>query len=47
MLFVFVKIIIIIIITSASDLQPSIAIANQLHGQLVSTQIGTMRVKVI
>ena len=26
-------------ITSTSDLQPSIAIANQLRGQLVSTQI--------
>ena len=31
----------IIIITSASDLQPSTAIANQLPGQLVYTQITT------
>ena len=32
-------IIIIIIITSSGDLQPSTAIANQLPGHLVSTQI--------
>ena len=36
-------IIIIIIITSSGDLQPSTAIANQLPGQLVSTQIRTTR----
>ena len=35
--------IIIIIITSSGDLQPSTAIANQLPGQLVSTQIRTTR----
>ena len=34
-------IIIIIIITSTSDLQPSTATANQLPGQLVYTQITT------
>ena len=34
-------IIIIIIITSSGDLQPSTAIANQLPGQLVYTQITT------
>ena len=33
---------IIIIITSTCDLQPSTAIANQLPGQLVSTQIRTI-----
>ena len=33
--------IIIIIITSSGDLQPSTAIANQLPGQLVYTQITT------
>ena len=32
---------IIIIITSSGDLQPSTAIANQLPGQLVYTQITT------
>ena len=32
---------VIFIITSTSDLQPSTAIANQLLGQLVSTQIRT------
>ena len=36
-------IIIIIIITSSGDLQPSTALANQLPGQLVSTQIRTTR----
>ena len=36
-------ILIIIIITSSSDLQPSMALANQLPGQLVSTQIRTTR----
>ena len=35
-------IIIIIIITSTSDLQPSTPTANQLPGQLVSTEIRTM-----
>ena len=30
-------------ITSSSDLQPSTALANQLPGQLVSTQISTTR----
>ena len=35
------NIIIIIIITSSGDLQPSTAIANQLPGQLVYTQITT------
>ena len=35
------KNIIIIIITSARDLQPSTAISNQLPGQSVSTQITT------
>ena len=34
--------IIIIIITSTSDLQPSTPTANQLPGQLVSTEIRTM-----
>ena len=34
-------IIVIIIITSSGDLQPSTAIANQLPGQLVYTQITT------
>ena len=34
-------IIIIIIITSSGDLQPSTAIANQLPSQIVSTQIRT------
>ena len=37
-----VIIIIIIIITSTNDLQPSTPIANQLPGQLVSTEIRTM-----
>ena len=37
----------IIIITSTSDLQPSTAIAVQLPGQLVSSQIRTMGVKKI
>ena len=32
-----------LLITSTSDLQPSIAIANQLPGQLVSTQIRNSR----
>ena len=36
----------IIIITSTSDLQLSTAIANQLRGQLDSIQIRTMGVKV-
>ena len=36
-------IIIIIIITSSGDLQPSTALANLLPGQLVSTQIRTTR----
>ena len=35
-------IIIIIIITSTSDLQPSTPTVNQLPGQLVSTEIRTM-----
>ena len=35
-------VIIIIIITSTSDLQPSTPPANQLPGQLVSTEIRTM-----
>ena len=35
--------IIIIIITSSGDLQPSTALANQLPAQLVSTQIRTTR----
>ena len=39
LLFFFTITIIIIIITSSGDLQPSTAIANQLPGQLVSTQI--------
>ena len=30
------------VITSTSDLQPSTPTANQLHGQLVSTEIRTM-----
>ena len=34
----------IIIITSSGDLQPSTAIANQLPGHLVSTQIRTIGV---
>ena len=34
-------IVIIIVITSSGDLQPSTAIANQLPGQLVYTQITT------
>ena len=34
--------IIIIIITSTSDLKPSTPTANQLPGQLVSTEIRTM-----
>ena len=34
--------VIIIIITSTSDLQPSTPTANQLPGQLVSTEIRTM-----
>ena len=34
---------VITIITSSGDLQPSTAIANQLPGQLVSTQIRTTR----
>ena len=37
--------IIIIIITSTSDLQPSTPIANQLPGQLISTEIKTIRIK--
>ena len=37
-----ITIIIIIIITSTSDLQPSTPTANQLPGQLVSTEIRTM-----
>ena len=37
-------IIIIIIITSTSDLQPSTPTANQLPGQLVSTEIRTIYV---
>ena len=37
-----IGIIIIIIITSTCDLQSSTAIANQLPGQLVSTQIRTI-----
>ena len=37
---------VIIIITSTSDLQPSTSIANQLPGQLVFTQIRTIGVKV-
>ena len=37
----FIIIIIIIIITSSGDLQPTTAIANQLPGQLVYTQITT------
>ena len=41
--FVVIIIIIIIIITSSGDLQPSTALANQLPGQLVSTQIRTTR----
>ena len=36
-----ISFIIIIIITSSGDLQPSTAIANQLPGQLVYTQITT------
>ena len=37
----FIFIIIIIIITSSGDLQPSTAIVNQLPSQIVSTQIRT------
>ena len=39
-------IIIIVVATSASDLQPSTAIANQLFGQLVSTQVRTIGLKI-
>ena len=39
---IIIIIIIIIIITSTSDLQPSTPPANQLPGQLVSTEIRTM-----
>ena len=38
---IIIIIIIIIIITSTSDLQPSTPTANQLPGQLVSTEIRT------
>ena len=41
----FYKQIIITIITSTSDLQPSTAIVNQLPGQLVSTEIRTIASK--
>ena len=40
-------VLIIIIMTSTSDLHPSTAIANQLPGQLVSSQITTMAVKLL
>ena len=40
-------VLIIIIMTSTSDLQPSTAIANQLPGQLVYTQITAMGVKLL
>ena len=42
LLFFILGYVIIIIITSTSDLQPSTPTANQLPGQLVSTEIRTM-----